>query len=315
MPRLVAVTGGTGFIGGHVVAALAAAGWRVRILSRRIPAGPLFAGLTLDVAIGDLGDPASLEELVIGADAVVHCAGLVKARRRADFRRVNAEGTAALAAATVRQAPSAHFLHMSSLAAREPGISPYAASKSAAEEALTAQGGRLRWTALRPPVVYGPGDRETLLFFRCIGNGWVLLPAPKRARLSFLHVADLAAAVVTVLERLNPGGAIIEIDDGRRGGYGWSELVALGAQSVGRSPISVPVAMPVQVLASGLAVALARLAGRTPTLTPGKLREVRHPDWVCREDRLLAELGWWARIGVAEGFRETVAWYRAAGWL
>jgi nucleoside-diphosphate-sugar epimerase len=204
---------------------------------------------------------------------------------------------------------------MSSLAAREPRISPYAASKRAAEEAVMSLGDGLRWTALRPPVVYGPGDRETLLFFRCIRNGFVVLPAPRQARLSFLHVSDLAAAVVAILERLDPGGGVIEIDDGRRGGYGWPELVALGAQSVGRRPVSVPLAVPVQVVAGGLAVTLAKLVGRTPTLTPGKLREARHPDWVCREDRVLADLGWWARIGVAEGFRETVAWYRAAGWL
>jgi nucleoside-diphosphate-sugar epimerase len=128
-------------------------------------------------------------------------------------------------------------------------------------------------------------------------------------------VADLAAAAVAILEGVDPHGAIIEIDDGRRGGYGWPELVALGAEAVGRRPISVPVAVPIQVMAAGIAVALARLRGTTPTLTLGKLREARHPDWVCREDRLLAGRGWRARIGVAEGFRETVAWYRQAGWL
>ena len=87
------------------------------------------------IVAGDLRDPAALAQLTTGVDAIVHVAGLIKATRTRHYFDVNQAGAAALAEAARRHAPRAHFLHVSTIAAREPQLSDYAASKSAGEKA------------------------------------------------------------------------------------------------------------------------------------------------------------------------------------
>ena len=172
---LAAVTGATGFIGRHLVAELHRAGWRVRLLLRREPDVAEWRDLPPpQVVAGALDDDAALERLVEGADVVIHLAGLIKAARRRDFLAVNRDGAAAMARAVERVAPGARFVLVSSLAAREPQLSDYAASKRAGEGAVLEVLGS-RATVLRPPVVYGPGDRETLVFFQLAGRRLVPL--------------------------------------------------------------------------------------------------------------------------------------------
>ena len=184
-----AVTGATGFVGPHLVAALARQGWTLRLLIRRWTPLPSLPGVEAEIVWGDLADEASLKRLVDGADAVVHAAGLIKARRSAEFDAVNRDGTARLSAL----APDVPFLLLSSLAAREPQLSPYAASKRAAEEAIARRSGP--WLAVRAPAVYGPGDRETLAYFKMAKRGFALQPDRPQARLSLIHVEDLAEAL------------------------------------------------------------------------------------------------------------------------
>ncbi|MBM3651220.1 MAG: NAD-dependent epimerase/dehydratase family protein, partial [Alphaproteobacteria bacterium] len=137
MTKLVALTGVSGFVGPHLVAALARQGYRLRLLLRRWSPLPSLDGVAAEIVLGDLLDEGALRQLVAGVDAVVHAAGLIKARRAADFLRVNRDGTALLSAL----APEARLVLVSSLAAREPQLSPYAASKRAAEEAVAARAG------------------------------------------------------------------------------------------------------------------------------------------------------------------------------
>ncbi|HUF56246.1 MAG TPA: NAD-dependent epimerase/dehydratase family protein, partial [Thermohalobaculum sp.] len=163
--RLAALTGGTGFLGRYIALALDRAGWRLRLLVRSEPVHPQTAHLEPEIVLGDLLDDRALRRLCRGADAVIHAAGLIRARDRAAFFAVNEGGSARLAAAAAEAAPGAPLIVVSSLAAREPGLSDYAASKRAGEEAvLRAAAGPV--TVLRPPVLYGPWDRETLALFR-----------------------------------------------------------------------------------------------------------------------------------------------------
>jgi nucleoside-diphosphate-sugar epimerase len=163
MAGLVAITGATGFVGGYTAKALAEAGWRVRLLCRRLPLSPLLSDISPEIVLGDLEDPAALAALVRGADAVVHAAGAVRALDAVGFYRANADGTARMVAAVRADAPQARFVLISSLSAREPTLSAYAGSKRAGEiELERAAGAALDWSILRPPAVYGPGDRELL---------------------------------------------------------------------------------------------------------------------------------------------------------
>ena len=131
---------------------------------------------------GDLRDSRALEALVAGTHAVVHCAGTVRGARRSDFDSVNAEGAGRIAAAAARLVPAPRLLLMSSLAARMPELSDYAASKWRGENAVKAAAKDLRWTILRPPAVFGPGDRELAPLFRCIARGFAPVPAHKIGR-------------------------------------------------------------------------------------------------------------------------------------
>lgn len=310
---LAAVTGATGFIGRHAVDALTRAGWRVRLLLRRDPSGSAWRNSRPEVVAGSLGDKAALERLVEGADAVVHLAGLIKAARRAEFFDVNCDGVSRLATAARERSPGAHFLLVSSLAAREPSLSDYAASKRAGETAaLDVPGGRT--TILRPPVVYGPGDRETLRFFQVAGWPRVPLLGPPESRAALIHVQDLAR-LIAVLASEAPRGDVLAAADDRPEGYSWSELLGAAARAVG-NPSPRFVQAP-QALLRGIALVgdLARRGGSAAMLNSQKLRELRHADWAVAPGELARPPGWSARFDIDSGFADAVAWYRAAGWL
>ena len=220
----VALTGASGFVGGHIQQRLVAAGWHVKALTRR-PGGLAEAGPAVTPVQGDLESGSALSELVSGVDAVIHCAGLVAARKTGDFHRVNTQGTENLLRAATAGGNSPRFILISSLAAREPQISPYAHSKRQAEEHLRQVGAGLDWQILRPPVVYGPGDRATLPLFRQFTRGLVLRPSGD-GRFSMIYVEDLAAAASALLEQGATARRVMELDDGTAGGYGWNDVLA-----------------------------------------------------------------------------------------
>jgi 2-alkyl-3-oxoalkanoate reductase len=311
---LAAVTGATGFIGRHLVVALSRAGWRVRLLLRREPDAPEWRELRPQVVAGTLADEAALSRLVEGADAVIHLAGLIKAARRADFLAVNRDGAAAMARAVERKAPGARFLLVSSLAAREPALSDYAASKRAGEDAVREVLGP-RATVLRPSVVYGPGDRETLLFFQLAGRRFVPLLGAPEARAAMIHVGDLVRLIVALVVAPAQRGRLLSAADDRPEGYSWEQLLGAAARAVG-NPAPRFVRAP-QGLLSGVALLgdLGRACGSTSMIGSQKLRELRHPDWGVRLAERAQPPGWAPRFDLESGFADAVAWYRRAGWL
>jgi len=309
MSALAAVTGGTGFLGRYIVTALAAAGWRVRILARQSPTHPQLAGVPLEAVPGDLSDRAALRALVDGADAVIHAAGLIKASSSAQFRAVNEVGTASLAEAIARTSPRARTLLVSSLAAREPQLSAYAATKRAAEERLLAiLGARSTWTIVRPCVIYGPWDTETLALFRAAARGVMPRPSVAGARLALIHASD-AAAAIAALAGQGPSGAILELTDERFDGYTWHEITAAVAAVLERRLIAVPLPAPLIRAAAALNVTTARMLRRAPMLTPGKVREILHADWGSTADRQPPRELWRPAIGLARGLQDTLSWY------
>jgi nucleoside-diphosphate-sugar epimerase len=306
--KLVAVTGATGFVGPHLVAALARHGWKIRLLVRRWSPLPSLAGVEAELVLGDVSDEAAIRRLVDGADTVIHAAGLIKARRPADFMAVNRDGTALAS----RLSSTARFVLLSSLAAREPRLSSYGASKRAAEEVVAGRSGP--WLAVRAPAVYGPGDRETLPYFRAVARGFALRPNLPDARLSLIHVADLAEALALAVER-PPPASVCEIDDGRDGGYGYGDMQAAAEAALGRTARTL--AIP-RVAMEGIAqvnrVSHA-LGGPVQILTPGKVNEIFHSDWTVHDRRLAAAIGFAARYDLTHGFADTILWYRRHGWL
>lgn len=305
----VAVTGATGFIGRAVVARLLGEGFRVRCL-RRSPAEPRSVQHPGDVewVTGDLLDASALGRLVLGSSAVVHCAGAVRGFTQAEFDLVNAEGVARLAGACRSLDPQPRFLLMSSLAAREPALSPYARSKLRGEEALARTAGTMPWVALRPPAVYGPGDRELLPLFRWMARGVAPVLGSTDARFSLLFVGDLADAAAAWIARGEGTGRSLELHDGRDGGYRWDDLLAAVGRVCGRRVH--PVRLPAGLLAAAarVGVAVSRLRRRPPIFTPGKVRELTHRDWVCDNRDFTQVTGWEPQVLLEEGLRRTPGW-------
>ncbi|MEQ8355214.1 MAG: NAD(P)-dependent oxidoreductase [Kiloniellaceae bacterium] len=317
-PRgVVSLTGGSGFVGGHILRRLLADGWRVKALTRRLGGPPergaVDAG-TVTPVLGDLASKPALAELVTGADAVIHCAGLVAARRAGDFERVNTQGTANLLDALRAAGRSLRVIQISSLAAREPHLSPYARSKRQAEDLLKQNATDLDWQILRPPVVYGPGDRATLPLFRQFARGLALRPSGQ-GRFSMIYVDDLAAAAVCLLSDTPAPGQTLELDDGTAEGYDWPAVLAAAERQFGRRIRALAVPQPAQRLAAALSQAGAAVTGRAPLLSQGKVNEISHPDWVCHGKTLGDCISWRPKVGLDEGFSKTIAWYKAAGWL
>jgi len=303
MSRIVALTGATGFIGGAIAHRLRAANWKIRALVRPTSSRERLAGIGLHWIEGDLSDLESLRRLVLGADAVVHCAGAVRGGSSDYFNRVNRYGVSRLMQAATEQVPAPRFLLISSVAAREPHISPYAASKRQGEEELAAGAGEMQWAALRPSVVYGPRDKELLPLLRWMYRGIALVLGPTDGRFSMLYVDDLAEAVAQWLQGESTQQRVFELHDGEPDGYRWDDLINIMARVRGGRVRQMRISAPFLSLVAAINSMAARVARYAPMLTPGKVRELRHSDWVCDNTLFTRETGWIPRVRLEEGLR------------
>ena len=300
---IIAVTGGTGFVGTRFIDIATAAGHEVRALTRR----PQRPQRQVEWVDGSLGDANALRKLVTGCTSVVHIAGVLKASDAADFQRGNVEGTLAMLAASTAAGIS-RFVHVSSLAAREPELSLYGASKARSEELVERSG--LDWVIVRPPAVYGPGDRETLDLFKMARRGQIFMP-PK-GRLSLIHVDDLARLLLACAGEHAPSKLVIEPDDGRAGGWSHREFGDALGKAVG---------MPARTLSTprfllSLASRADRLIrGRGAKLTADRVAYFCHPDWVVSAGKCPPSDLWRPQVETARGLAGTAAWYEREGWL
>ena len=298
-----AITGGTGFVGSHLIDAALAAGHEVTALTRRDQSGrPLLTWVG-----GDLGDRAALDRLVAGAEAVIHVAGVINAADAAGFEHGNVAGTRAMLGAATA-AGVRRFVHVSSLAAREPGLSQYGASKARAEERVQSSG--LDWSIVRPPAVYGPGDKEMLELFKMARLGLMLMPPA--GRVSVIHAGDLARLLLAFADAAAPPRTIVEPDDGRAGGWTHGELLRAIGRAIGRSPRVVPIPGPLLRLA---ARADRLVRGANARLTPDRVGYFLHHDWVVDPDLVPAPALWRPCIETRQGLAATAQWYRRQGWL
>lgn len=297
----IAVTGATGFIGSRLVDRLAERGHRARALTRR----PMEPRENVTWVEGALDQPCALDALVSETDAVIHIAGLLTGTSAAQFDSVNVDGTSAI----VRAASACgvgRFVHVSSLAARHPEVSLYGASKARSEEVVRASS--LSHAIVRPPAVYGPGDRETLELFRMAKFGIVLLPSD--GRLSLIHVDDLVDLLLALAAPDAPASLLVEPDDGRP--LTQRQFAAALATAVGRRNLAVRV--PGFVLRAGAAVD-GLLRGAKAKLTPDRAAYFAHEDWAVDPSGNVPPSLWRPRIAAEAGLASTARWYREHGWL
>ncbi len=297
-----AITGATGFVGSTLIDHALEQGHAVNALTRRDQA----PRKSVTWVRGDLANHAALAALCDGCDAAIHVAGVVNAPNRAGFQAGNIAGTCAMVdAANAAGVP--RFVHVSSLAAREPALSDYGWSKAGAEgEAAQAA----NCLIVRPPAIYGPRDTEMFELFRAAKSG--IVPLPPRGRASMIHVGDLARLLLTLAVEGAQAGAIYEADDGHENGWSHEEMARMIGAAMGRRimPLHVP-----RALLTFAARADRALRGNNAKLTPDRASYLCHPDWTAHADKHPPASLWQARIPTPDGLKQTADWYRAEGWL
>jgi len=298
----IAITGGTGFVGSHLIDLALAEGHQINALTRR----PQEERNGLTWTDGALDNPESLAALCAGCDAVIHVAGIINGSAR-EFHQGNVVGTenmiAAAAGAGIRR-----FVHVSSLSAREPSLSAYGRSKLESEEPVIATG--RGWTIVRPPAIYGPRDREMLDLFRFARRG--VLPLPPSGRISVIHVQDLCRLLLACIGSPLAEGRLFEPDDGRDNGWTPVEFARAIGRAVQHRVLALP--MPKALLMTGVRIDRA-IRGKRAKLTRDRVNYFCHPDWVAAPHaRPSADL-WLPQIPTEEGLAATARWYKAQGWL
>jgi len=318
------LTGGTGFVGSHVARTFLAHGWRVRALVRR----PDRVGLLphgVERVPGDLRDPAAYRDGLSGCDAVVHCAGATQARSVTAFRRINVDGTRAIAATAAASCPGAMFVHVSSQAAAGPSrngapvretdppepVSWYGRSKLEGElEVVRHHPGP--WCIVRPSVVYGAGDAGLLAMFAMVARGVAPVPAGRRRRLQLLAAEDLAAMLFAATQRPDLHG---------RCGFAAGDTVSMAdlvSEVAGlRTPRARTIPLPdLAIRLFGFIGSARATLGRTARpFTRDKAREILQGDWLCDGEPLVRDLRVAAVTRWRDGIRRTCRWYVEAGWL
>lgn len=302
--RVLAMTGATGFVGKAAMRQAIEAGWHVRALTRR----PQDDREGATWIAGALDTTGALAEMAAGADVVMHIAGVVNVPTRADFEAGNAVATANVVDAA-RGAGVRRFVHVSSLAAREPGLSNYGWSKARAEAIVEDSG--LDWSIVRPPAVFGPGDTEMLDLFRMAQRGIALVPP---GRMSAIYVDELARLLVTLAaDRAASIGRIYEPDDGTPAGWSYRGFAQAIGRAVERARVS---AIPIPPLVLKTAGQIDKLVRRDAAkLTPDRARYIAHPDWVATEGAGPPPHLWKPELATDKALAATVRWYREQGWL
>lgn len=306
---------------------LAVRGARIRALVRSSSDVRQLERIGAELVTGSMTEPGTLGRAVRGVDVVVHLAALTSARSTAEYHRVNESGTRNLVRAAAEADPRPRrFVYLSSLAAAGPSIggepigpgdaprplTTYGRSKLAGEVACREAAGEIEICILRAPAVYGPGDREMFRFFRMARLGFVPIPAGPDRMLQFVHVADLAGAVVRAVTAPAADG-LFHIAEPRA--YADREFARLVGEAVGRRVgiVSVPQAL-VRVAASANEVAYG-LLGRSSVFNREKAAELLAPGWLCETGTARAVLGFEAETPLPRGLRETAEWYEQNRWL
>ncbi len=308
--KLIGVTGATGFVGSHLVSALQKDGHKVRVLVRdreKLGGGDK----QFDIVEGDLNNQDALATFCNGVDCVVHVAGAIAGLMRQDFFDVNETGSKNVARAAV-EADVPRFILVSSLAARQPQLSHYAASKDAGEKTVRDILPQERLIIARPCAVYGEGDKATLPLIKALTQRVAVLPGTKHQQISWVHVKDLVSALVCLAQNDDVPDDVVEISDGKQSGYLWSEMTALAGSAQGRKIGLVLLPRFIVSFAAVFADVWAKIQQKPDVFSRKKVNEIYFDDWVavpCDID------GWAPKIGFEQGFGDTLLWYQQNGWL
>ncbi len=321
------VTGATGFIGSHLVDALVERKWSVRCLMHGNGSASRLRGLPIEHCSGDCCDAESLSEAVQGVDVIFHLAGVLKALNAQTYLEVNAGGTDNLLRASAEFNPGIRaFVYVSSQAAAGPGaraakteadicapISDYGKSKRRGEEFVLARSAKIPVVVIRPPLVYGPRDRNLLPLFKLLSWGIQPRLTGKGQRFSLCYIEDLVRGLLLAAEKEEARGEMFFLSDGQD--YGWKELGDAAALAIGRRARAFPVPKSLIRAYAVISDLIAALRRRPTLLDRTRTKEMMEPNWVCDIGKSGRLLGFEPRVTLDEGARLTLRWYKEAKWL
>jgi dihydroflavonol-4-reductase len=321
------LTGATGFVGSHVIEAVAAGPIRLRALVRKESDADRLAKQGVTCILGSLEDQGALREAASGADAVLHLAAATKARTLDEYQRANAAGTQAVAEAIMAASPRpARLVYLSSLAAVGPSfdgqpvtrdtpphpLTAYGRTKLAGEKICLADADRIQVAILRAPAVYGPRDRDVFEFFRMARHGAILLPGGPERRLQMIHAADLARALLLAATGEGVRG-VYHVAEARS--YVLDDMARMVAAAVGRKARILRLPAGVIAAAAALGETTAGVFGKSTIFNRDKARELLAPAWLCETELARRDFGFDAHIALQTGLNETANWYFENGWL
>lgn len=318
------VTGGTGFVGSHLIESLRRRGDDVTALVRSPAKAAALGRAGVRLVEGDLDALDALRRASEGADVVYHVAGRVAARDEAEFLRANRDGTANLLAAATR-AGRPRFVLVSSMAAGGPAargapltgaepprpVTAYGRSKLAGEDVVRA--GALPWVILRPPMVYGPRDTEVLKLFKLARWGVAPVFGKGDQELSAIFGPDLAEALVAAGTSPHATGKTYlpchpEV-------FTSGALARQIGSAVGRDVLVLGVPEPIGRGLLAVIGGAAKMTGTASVLSSEKAAEFFEEAWTGNPAAFMADTGWRPSADLARGLAETMAWYRAEGWV
>ncbi len=320
----VLVTGGTGFIGSHLVDALLEKQCKVYCIVRNVKKLKWLQDKSVEFIKADLNSP---DIIIPEIDYVFHLAGLTKAKRNKQFYRVNYEGTANLLSCIKKQKkiPKGFFL-LSTLAVNgdvdtikiktnDPATpqSHYAKSKWMAEQETLQYKDIMNVVIIRPTAVYGPRDKELFSYFKLMNTYKIAPVINKDGIYSFLYVKDLTNILLLLLERNVPSGQIFLMSDGN--GYKWSEVVnkISSLLNINVRPIFIS-----KFITNFLAmfISLFNAFKKEPfILTIDKLKEIFKKSWICDIMGVRNILNYEPQYNLDKGLELTINWYKTNRWL
>lgn len=326
----VLVTGASGFLGSHIAEQLSREGHTVRALVRKTSKRDFLERLpNIELAYGSVEDADKVADAVKGVDAIIHSAGLVKARSPEEFRKTNVDGTRNLIEAAKKHAPKLkRFVLVSSLAAVGPSldgkpvdgggvgkpVTHYGRSKQEAEAVVLAAKNELPVVILRPGAIYGPRDQEIFAFFQSVHRGVLPTIGKGDSTISMIYGSDCAEACIKAITADVPSGSTYFVEDGEP--HGFRAMVEAIEAALGKKAlVRLNLPLPVIWLAAVSSELYGKLANKAVMLNRDKMNEIRQPHWVCSAEKTRTDLQWEPRVTLGEGTQLTARWYRDNGWL
>jgi dihydroflavonol-4-reductase len=332
------VTGGSGFVGSHLVETLVKRGWRARCLVRSASSVDVLKKAGADLVIGDLDKPDDLRAVLEGVDVVYHVAGLTCALSYDQLLRVNRDGVErVLSAAAAMEKPPTVVL-VSSIAAGGPTsrgqvklesdpanpVSKYGESKLAGEKVASQFAGRLPVTIVRPGVVFGPRDTAQAQLFRALKRfRFHPVPGMKNPPLSYIYVEDLADVLMLAAaqgKRVPPpeapvaGQGIYYAVVAEHPSFAdWGKMVRPLLRRPWAPVINLP--HPVPMFVARCSEVWQQIRGKPDMFNRDKIREAYVDSWACSPAAIQHDLQFVPPKTLQQRLEETIQWYKTNRWL